>query len=386
MKLMQHKDLKELIDFEGTPCVSIYLPTASKGRETKEGSIRFKNLLRECGRRLQENPEMGRRLEAEFARAQALTEDAPFWLHQNQGLAVFMAPSFFRYYRVGVRFRQQLHINRRFFIKPMVPLFSYERRFYLLAVNLKQVRFFEIQQDSIFERDLPEAPRTIDEWMQYENLGPQMGQPRAMASNTVGGVSSTFHGHGNIADNKIRKKMVEQYLKWVVRRFEELLRNDSTRVILAADPYVSSVIRDARPQFTLIEEPILENPSRLKAEELLERAQKVIRPYMNRQIRGFVRMVSDMLGTYRTAVETGDVLTAARLGKVQILLVDPQESLWGRYSQDDQQIEVHGSRREGDEDLSEEAVEQTLLHDGMICSLPKQAIPDQRVMAALLRY
>lgn len=386
MKLMQHKDLKELIDFKGSPCISIYMQTAKKGQETKEGSIRLKNLIRESMKRLRdEEPRLPEQLNTEYEQAFRLMEDTEFWLEQNEGLAVFIGPSFFHYYRVGIRLQEQLNIGQHFYIKPMIPLFSYDRRYYLLALNLKEIRFFEILDENIFERRLEKVPRSIDEWMQYEDFDKQ-GQLRSLAPGKTEGVGAIFHGHGNMADKKNRKRITEQFLKQVVRTLEETLHDDPTRVILAADPYVHSVIKSSHPRFTLIQEPILENPSHLKPDELIERAQKVIRPYVQLQMKGLVRQFSDLLGSQKAAVEAWDVLTAAWLGKVQILLVDPQETLWGRYTPEDQRVELHSAPQPGDEDLAEAAVEQTLLHDGMIYSVPKRSMPDHRSMAALLRY
>lgn len=386
MKLMQHGDLKELIDYEADPCVSIYMPTAAKGQEVKEGSIRFKNLIRESMKQLRErDPHLPERMDRVYEQAYDLMDDTTFWLNQNAGLAVFISPSYFRYYRVSIPFREQVVIGRHFFIKPMIPLFSYDRRFYLLALNLREIRFFEIQDQRIYERQLENVPRSIDEWMQYEDFEKQ-GQLRSLAPGKTEGVGAVFHGHGNMADKKNRKRIVEQFLKLAVRRIEEALHNDPTRVILAADPYVHSVVQSSRPRFTLIREPIMENPSHLKPEELLDRAQQVIRPYSQLQTKSLVRQFSDLLGSQKAAVETWDVLTAAWMGKVQILLVDPQESIWGKYRPEDQRIELHSAREPGDEDLSEAAVEQTLMHDGQIYSLPRRTMPDHRAMAALLRY
>ena len=85
-------DLDELLACEAQPAVSIYLPTHKAGREIRQDSIRLRNLLGEAAKRLgaeRRPPDV----EALLAPARRLVEDEEFWRHQDQGLAIFIAPA-----------------------------------------------------------------------------------------------------------------------------------------------------------------------------------------------------------------------------------------------------------------------------------------------------
>ena len=94
MKMLNRKELKGLVENPKGPCVSIFIPTHFKGPETQQDPIRLKNLLREAEQRLVEleiRPVEAREL---LAPAAALLDDADFWQHQSNGLALFMAEGF----------------------------------------------------------------------------------------------------------------------------------------------------------------------------------------------------------------------------------------------------------------------------------------------------
>ncbi|MGZ3568840.1 MAG: hypothetical protein ACXU9W_08590, partial [Thermodesulfobacteriota bacterium] len=52
MKLLSKEELKKLTEKPGGWCVSIYMPTHRASPETKQDTIRFKNLIREAEERL----------------------------------------------------------------------------------------------------------------------------------------------------------------------------------------------------------------------------------------------------------------------------------------------------------------------------------------------
>ena len=51
---LNHDEFKKLIDFDGGPAVSIYMPTHRTGPETRQDPIRFKNLLNGAEAQLKE--------------------------------------------------------------------------------------------------------------------------------------------------------------------------------------------------------------------------------------------------------------------------------------------------------------------------------------------
>jgi hypothetical protein len=88
--------LQALMEQPGGTCVSLFLPTCRAGRETRQGRIRLKNLLREAERRLLACRLRSTEVKEVLEPIRALVEDALFWRDQRDGLALFRSPDVFR--------------------------------------------------------------------------------------------------------------------------------------------------------------------------------------------------------------------------------------------------------------------------------------------------
>ncbi len=100
MSTLSMEDIQNLVSSAQGRCVSIYLPTIEKGQETRQNIIRYKNLVDKAQDVLRsldmENPE----IKEFFSQAETLMNDAPFWQHQEKGLAFFIAEDFFQTFRL----------------------------------------------------------------------------------------------------------------------------------------------------------------------------------------------------------------------------------------------------------------------------------------------
>jgi len=109
MRLFKIDDLRALAERRQWPCISLYLPTHRAGRkETQEDPIRLRNAVGRAKEQL---------LEAGYAKdaAAGLLEPAgdlvtsrDFWLQRADGLALFLAPEWFQYYRVPLKLQDEV--------------------------------------------------------------------------------------------------------------------------------------------------------------------------------------------------------------------------------------------------------------------------------------
>ena len=75
--MLLRNDLDELLAFDQSPAVSVYLPTHSAGREVRQDAIRLRNLLSDAAKRLA----AGRRapeIDALLKPARRLVDDEEF--------------------------------------------------------------------------------------------------------------------------------------------------------------------------------------------------------------------------------------------------------------------------------------------------------------------
>jgi hypothetical protein len=135
-------DLKRLMDIEDEVCMSLYMPTDPAAGTNDEQRIRFKNLLNTAERTVRERALKKKELFESLEAGRRLLENDYFWRRQSAGLAVFIGPGIFLFYRLPVAFEESFSASDRFAVKPLLPIFTANERFFVLALSQAGVRLF----------------------------------------------------------------------------------------------------------------------------------------------------------------------------------------------------------------------------------------------------
>ena len=122
MSLLPRKDIEPLLRTAGGPCVSIFLPTFRAGGEKQQNPIRLKNVVRGIAERLEEDwgmrsPDADKLLDP----VKQLVDDNSFWLHQSDGLALFLSSDTFKSFRLPVQLNELAVVEKRFHLKRSFP-------------------------------------------------------------------------------------------------------------------------------------------------------------------------------------------------------------------------------------------------------------------------
>ena len=160
--------LDELTALELRPAISILMATHRAGREIGQDWIRLKNLLRGVDHQLDARGLARDDVARLLAPALALVDERAFWRQQEDGLAVYAAPNFFRAYRCPQVFREVAVVSDHFHVTQLFPLLAADRRFYVLALSQKDVRLIEATRTSAVEVDLGGLPRSLTEALMTE--------------------------------------------------------------------------------------------------------------------------------------------------------------------------------------------------------------------------
>ena len=76
-------------------------------------------------------------------------------------------------------------VGERFHVKPLLPLFAGDGRYFVLALNLDNVRLLAGSHYSLAEMDLPDTPRSLEEALKYDEFETQQIDPVSGALITV---------------------------------------------------------------------------------------------------------------------------------------------------------------------------------------------------------
>lgn len=381
MDIITAATIESLVRHDAERCVSVYMPTHRFGRETAQGPIRLANLLDRAGDELVAAGMRSPDADELLGRGRLLTERDMFWQHQEQGLAMFIAPERTWLFRLPVAFTELVVVTDAFHVKPLWPVVSGDDIFYLLALSRNRVRLLWADRFRVGEVDIPEiVPTSLAAALWFDDPERQL-QHHSATRVGRGRVAVTFHGHG-VPEEKGGEKLAT-FLHSVDGALRDLLDPD-TPLILAGVAEISAVFRNLSGHPTIVKETIYGNPDELTAEELHEKATALMRPLLEETRRsdaaGFLAAGDLAL----TAVP--DVVSAALMGRVAVLFLPIGIQTWGRVESNGLSIDVHDHRVPGDRDLLDLAGAQAWTAGGRVHAVVPGDVPGQGTVAARLRY
>lgn len=378
-------ELRQLMDVEREPCVSIYLPTHRAGAETLQNPIRLKNLIREAERWLMEEGDQASVIQALLDPLRGLVDQYEFWQHQADGLALFRSQNIFRRYRVSFAVPELAVVGVRFHLKPLLPALEANQRFYVLGLSQDAVRFYQADSLRITGMEIPDMPDGP-----FASSGVR-GAQRQSHSHTAGRRSSgrrlaIFHGHG--AGEEDRKQVLFSHFRQVDETVRARLDGERGPLVLAAVDYLCPIYRQASSNPDLLAGEIHGNPDSFTAEELHRLAWGIVSAHFQ-EVRGqAVDEYHQLWHTQRASRDLPVILAAARQGRIKVLFVAVGVQEWGRVDPQSAEAEmVSGKQRSTqDQDLLNMAAMETFIAGGTVYAVPPGEVPGRGSVAAVFRY
>lgn len=385
-ELFRRSDLQELIEHTEAPVVSLLLPThrVVSSDSEREDSIRLRNLLDEAERQLLAEGLRAPEVRALLEPGRALLPPGHFWSHQGEGLAVYLAPGWSRVHHLPISVPESVVVGRRCYVKPLLDLLFFDRRFFVLALSQNDARLFFATRQWIEPVDLGETPRSLGEVLKYDEL--QKRQNLHVASRGGSGARVVFHGHGS--GGEVDRALQERWAAALSRGVEQVLRDERDPLLLAGVGYERALIRATCRYPNLLEDGIEGNPDQLGEAELHEQAWPVVEPLLVQDRAEAAARFLEASGRGSGAASTvQDVVRAAVEGRVDQLFVPAGVHVWGTVDASSLEVSLaDDSERNGAEDLWDRAAVQTLLTAGTVHVVAPEDVPGPGPAAALLRY
>ncbi len=378
--LVTKGDLQTLLTVK-SPCVSLYLSTHRGGSE--RDSVLWKNLLGEAQERLMARGLRRPEAAALLGPARKLLEDRVFWGGVSDGLAFFLVEGFTAAFRLPLPFPPLAAVADRADVLPLLPLFSGDGRFYLLALSQNRVALLQGTHFGVHGIDVKGLPRSLEEAMRFHDAD----EPLLFHTHPALGLGrwgAVFHGHGVGVDDV--KDDLLRYFQQINRGLHELLREERAPLVLASVEYLWPLYRKANSYPLLLESGVAGNPDRLSPRELHHRAWPLVEPVFQGARRRAAALYEQAAGTGRTTDRLDEVVAAAHKGCVELLFIARDVGRWGAFDAAAGTVAEHDALLPGDEDLANLAAVFTLLHGGTVHAVePPHAPAGARLPAALLR-
>jgi hypothetical protein len=383
MDLIRKADLNDLIEGGPGPCVSIFLPTHRAGPATEQDRIRLKNLLRKAeGVLLTSGERRAPAVRELLAPARDLERERLFWEYQSDGLAVFIRPGWFRFYRIPLSLPSVASVGDRHHVAPLLPLFTGDGHFFVLALSQNEIRLLGGSRHSVEHVELSDVPTSLADALRYEDR-----EKQHLFHVAGGGARSgraIFHGHG--IGGEVGKDQILRYFRQVDRGLRELLADERAPLVLAGVEYLLPIYREATTYPHLVDVGIAGNPEGLSDDHLHGQAWALIEPVFRRERQQAAARYRDLAGTGLGPSELVEVLQRSHEGRVEVLFIAVGEQQWGAYDAEAGTVALRDQPEAKDEDVLNLAAVRTLQGGGVVYAVGRDEMPAPGSLAAVLRY
>jgi hypothetical protein len=323
-----------------------------------------------------------------LAPAWEIVEDTMFWRNRSDGLAMFISPSLFRYYRLPIQLDEALIVNDRFHIRQLLRLYTGEGEFYLLALSQDEVRLLKGSRFSISTIDLKDMPTSLAEALKYDDFQKETSIHGGTAQGRATHGAAVFQGHGVGSSDNTRQAhdSLLRYFREIDRGLHEMLRGNNAPLILAGVEYLFPIYREANTYPNLITEGVAGNPELLSAEDLHTRAWHLVQPYFVADMHRAAAQYKNLSGTGKASSDINDVAPAAYNGKVASLFISHNQHLWGTFDPESHNVELAVDNTNGADDLLDFVAIQAIRNGATVYAVDPDAIPDSSPVAAVYRY
>lgn len=389
MERLSKENLQTLIDHSATPSISLFLPTHEISSEAEQDPIRLKNLLGEVEDTLGDRGYTPLDITDLLAPIHALVDDHNFWRYQNHGLAIYRSADHFEYYRLPINFEEMTYVSDRFYIKPLLPLFSATGHFYLLTLSQSQVELYECTQFRAGKIDLgDDTPTSLDEAMRFDDFESQLQAHTRTRQSTSGDRSAMHYGMSDAGDEAVIKENIKRFLQAVDKGLNHQLADESAPLVLAGVEYMCGLYREVSHYAHIFDSTIDGNPENVPLQELHEAAWQKVEPIFEQKISAAMDNYMHLIGTNddRASAQLDKAVSAAYFQRIDTLFIPTKTKHWGTFDADANKVERHDQKESNNEDLLDLAAAYSLANGGTVYAIPEEKLPDDAEVAAIFRY
>jgi hypothetical protein len=385
MEIITNERLKELAQINEPHCISIFIPTNRAGQEVNEkvDQKNLKNKIKEVKHRLESYSLKEREIARLLEPLTGLMNDPGFWKYQSDGLAIFRNHNLFEYYTLPVSFDPYSYIADHFYTLPIVPYINDEVKFFLLALSIGNVKFYEgfphqineVVMDDLLPGKLQEVVGFDfeEKHLQYRSGNDERGR-------------ATYHGHGSTSDEE-KKMEITKYFMAVNQGLMKFLNGERSPLILATVDYLMPIYKEVNDYKYLHNEFIPGNPEYEDPVYLHERARGILEGHYDQVRKEKAKAFEFELSNQKASYKEEEIIQAAIDKRIDTLFVNKSEAMWGIYDKENYKILIRDKEDAQSSDLLNLAATHTLLNSGKVYLAEPESMPEPVAkLNAIFRY
>ncbi len=390
MDTFDRADLRELAEYEGDVCISLFMETMRNESDWSQNTIRYKNLLRDARNLLRDHGHRDDAIDRILEPAQQLADDTTFWRQISDGVALFLTPDSMRAYRLPLQFEELATAGAHFHLKPLFPLLASNNRFFVLALSQNEVKLFQGTHQSIGEMDARALPESLRDAAPIDDSERQI-QNRT-ANRTPGGrTDQMYHGHPQDKDDNSRtvKPELQQFFRSINEGLMEDLADEDAPLVIAGVSEYLPIYRSVNSYPHLVDDALVAgNPEALRPTELHKKAWDVVAPIFEKSQQDALAYFDQQYHQHEN-MASGDlheIVPACAYGRVDTLFVPVGEHQWGKFDPATNKVTTLDQGAPEGYDLLNYAAVRAHLNGATIHALRPENMPNGQFVAATFRY
>jgi hypothetical protein len=383
-----HRDtLKAYMESCQNPSISIYLPVARVGAETRQSPVRLRALLKRAEEILKGQNWRQPLIEKIISPMEHLISDTLFWEYQQEGLAIFADETGMKTQLLPIPVNEAIYVSDHFYTRPLIPLLTHDREFFLLALALSEAKVYLGSRYCLEPYPVEGLPGSLQDILTTYSVEKQLGLHSGSSVGGSGG--AVFHGFDNAKD--IEKIRIEEYFRQVDAALHRALPGQRQRpLVLACVDYLFPLFRQISKYTPLLEQHVSGSPDTIPADVLLRSAWAIVQPLVEQDQEKAWTAGLSLLGSPRVSVNIRQIIAAATHGRVETLFLPAGRQIPGRYDPETEKavrLPTKETAMPADSvDLLNVAAVFVFLKGGSVYEADSGTLPENADALAVMRY
>ncbi len=375
-----------LLKITDWPCISIYLPVNKETFDTKGNAIALKNLISNAKSSLKDK-EPEKDYSPIFKEAEQIYEDLKTRKNYGETIAMFISRDRCEMYNLPIKASESVLVDRRFNLKPILPLLTSNKQFYILLFNQKAASLYECDFYGINHLPFKEGNIGIQNITDFTEFQKHNQSHTAPAGSSTG-TDAQFHGQGTTGDKKVHKqKLLLEFVELVDNALQKVIAGSYRPLLLAGEQSVCDFFRNNSSYKPIMERIVREKPELMNEKQLHKKAVETARQWFGKAQRQKIESFPSAYENNQASTDIKEVIPAARNGRIADIFIDPSKSIFGRYEQDKEGVFVGEEYKKPDsEELINLAAMLSFGSDANIYEMPKEKPLKDNSVACIFRY
>lgn len=296
---------------EGSPKVSIYMPTHRSMPDAKQDPILFKNFIQQAQRELE--PKFNRRQwEPIIKSLDELFNDPDFWTHSTESLAVLADEAGVETFRLEQTIPPKMVAGEHFDLVPLLRYYDTVYSGYLIDISRDRVRLYRVNQNGAEEVAEADVIKNFPEL--FDDLDPE----QRMHSGGTRSDMSVMHGV-KAKPEEVEKDRIK-YFRYIDDQLKKYVAKDTPVIVAGTSENVAEFKSLAKADFYT--EQSIEQPfESLEHQQRPQRLRAILRPRYRERIAKQLEDFGYQASQGKTVAGLEAVLEQAGQHRIQTLFI-----------------------------------------------------------------